>query len=158
METSRGELFHLDRSEKVHMFVRSVPAIVLSLALGAAALVSAPVALAGDGGNATDVQKDRDSCGEGTATRAKLKVSTLEGNDSRLMVVGTVWSDDNDVWVWKLKHNGEVSDDGRARGDEEKDLSFRINRTMVNLLGTDDVVFRAENQRTGEVCNPSLSY
>ncbi|WP_296605961.1 hypothetical protein [Nocardioides sp.] len=140
------------------MLVRRVPAIVLSLVLGAAALVSAPIALASDGGNATDVQKDRDTCGAGTSTRAKLKVGTLEGNDSRLLVVGTVWSSDSDVWVWKLKHNGEVSDDGRARGDEEQDLSFRVIRTMINFYGADDIVFRAENQRTGEVCRTSLSY
>ncbi len=140
------------------MFVRSVPAIVLSLALGAAALVSAPIAFAGDGGNATDPQKDWSSCGEGTATRAKLRVSTLDGNNSRLQVIGSVWSNDTDAWLWKLKHNGEVSDDGRARGSEETDLSFRVIRTMVNLYGADDVVFRAENQRTGEVCRASLSY
>lgn len=140
------------------MLVRRVPAIVLSLVLGAAALVSAPIAFAGDGGSATDVETDRDSCGADTATRAKLKVGTVDGNDSRLLVVGTVWSDDSDIWVWKLKHNGDVSDDGRARGTEEKDLSFRVARTMINFYGVDDVVFRAENQRTGEVCRASVSY
>ncbi len=140
------------------MLVRRVPAIVLSLVLGAAALVSAPIAFAGDGGNATDVETDRDSCGADTPTRAKLKVGTVDGNDSRLLVVGTVWSDDSDVWAWKLKHNGDVSDDGRARGTEETDLSFRVVRTMINFYGVDDVVFRAENQRTGEVCRASVSY
>ncbi len=140
------------------MFVRRVPAIVLSLALGAAALVSAPIAFAGDGGNATDVQKDRDSCGEGTATRAKLKVATVEGNNARLLVVGTVWSNDSDTWEWKLKHNGDVSDEGRARGSEDADLSFRVSRTMFNGYGVDDIVFRAENLRTGEVCRTYVDY
>lgn len=140
------------------MFARRVPAIVLSLALGAAALVSAPIAFAGDGGNATDVQKDRDPCGEGTASRAKLKVGTLDGNNSRLLVVGTVWSDDNDVWEWRMRHNGELSFDGRARGREDVDLAFRVSRTMINWGGADDIVFRAENLRTGEVCRASLSY
>ena len=140
------------------MLVRRVPAIVLSLALGAAALVSAPIALASDGGNATDVQKDRDPCGAGTDTFARLKVFTLENNSTRLQVVATVFSDDSDVWVWKLRHNGTLSDDGRARGQEDSDLAFRVTRTMINFDGLDDVGFRAENQRTGEVCRPSLSY
>lgn len=140
------------------MLVRRVPAIVLSLALGAAALVSAPIAFAGDGGNATDVQKDRDTCGANTSTRAKLKVGTLEDNNSRLLVVGTVWSDDNDVWEWRMRHNGELSFEGRARGREDVDLAFRVSRTMINWDGADDIVFRAENLRTGEVCRTALSY
>jgi hypothetical protein len=140
------------------MLVRRVPAIVLSLVLGAAALASAPIAFAGDGGNATDVQKDRDSCGPGTVTRAKLKVGTVENNNARLIVVGTVWSDDSDTWEWKLKHNGDVSDEGRARGSEDTDRSFRISRTMFNGYGIDDIVFRAENLRTGEVCRTYVDY
>ncbi len=140
------------------MLVRRVPAIVLSLALGAAALVSAPIALASDGGNATDVEMDRSSCADGTATRAKLKVGTVDGNNARLIVVGTVWSDDTDNWDWKFKHNGEVSDEGRARGSEDAELSFRISRTMFNGYGVDDIVFRAENLRTGEVCRTFVDY
>jgi len=142
------------------MFVRRGPAIVLSLVLGAAALFSAPGALASDGGAAKDVppETDRDSCGPGTATRAKLKVDLVDGNSSRLVVVGAVWSDDSDAWAWRLKHNGVVTDDGRARGSEETDLSFRVIRTMINWDGPDDVVFRAENLRTGEVCRAALTY
>ncbi|GAA4364624.1 hypothetical protein [Nocardioides caricicola] len=141
------------------MFVRRGPAIVLSLVLGAAALASAP-ALASDGGAAKDngPATERDSCGPGTSTRAKLKVDVADGNSSRLVVTGAVWSDDADVWTWRIKHNGYVSDDGRARGSEETDLSFRVIRTMINWDGTDDVVFRAENLRTGEVCRAALPY
>jgi hypothetical protein len=137
------------------MIVRRSPAIVLSLVLGAAALSVAP-ALAKDGGATKDV--DRDPCNSSTVSRAKLKVDTLDGNNSRLQVTGTVWSDDADVWDWRLKHNGEVSDDGRARGSEESDLSFRVVRTMINFLGEDDIVFRAENERTGEVCRTTVPY
>ena len=140
------------------MFVRRVPAIVLSLVLGAAALVSAPIALASDGGNATDIEKDRTSCNPSTSSRARLKVGTLENNSSRLFIAGVVWSDDNDVWEWKMRHNGELSFEGRARGREETDLAFRVSRTMINWDGADDIVFRAENQRTGEVCRAALSY
>lgn len=137
------------------MIVRRGPAVVLSLVLGAAALSVAP-ALAKDGGAAKDV--DRDQCDPSSVSRAKLKVDEVDGNSTRLLVTGTVWSDDADTWLWKVKHNGEISDDGRARGDEDSDLSFRVVRTMFNLPGTDDVVFRAENQRTGEVCRATVSY
>ncbi|GAA1141854.1 hypothetical protein [Nocardioides aquiterrae] len=137
------------------MIVRRGPAIVLSLVLSAAALSVAP-ALAKDGGAAKDV--DRDQCDPSSVSRAKLKVEQVDGNNSRLQVTGTVWSDDSDVWAWRLKHEGEVSDDGRARGSENSDLSFRVVRTMFNLPGTDDVVFRAENLRTGEVCRATVSY
>ena len=142
------------------MFVRRGPAIVLSLVLGAAALISAPGALASDGGAAKDngPATERDSCGPGTATRAKLKVDQADGNSSRLIVTGSIFSDDADIWTWRLRHNGFVSDDGRARGREETDLSFRVIRTMINWDGTDYVAFRAENQRTGEVCRAALSY
>ncbi|MBZ5739884.1 hypothetical protein [Nocardioides mangrovi] len=140
------------------MLIRRSPAIVLSLVLGAAALLVVPGAAWSDGGTATDVAKGKDGCDKNTSSRAVVKVGTLENNNARLLVVGTVWSDDSDVWVWKLKHNGDVSDDGRATGDEDTDRAFRIQRTMFNGVGTDDIVFRAENQRTGEVCRATVSY
>ena len=137
------------------MIVRRGPAVVLSLVLGAAALSVAP-ALAKDGGVAKDI--DRDPCDPSSVSRAKLKVEQVDGNNSRLQVTGTVWSDDSDIWDWRLKHNGEVSDDGRARGSEDTDLSFRVIRTMINFYGEDDIVFRAENERTGEVCRAVVNY
>jgi hypothetical protein len=137
------------------LIVRRSPAIVLSLVLGAAALSGAP-ALAKDGGATKDV--DRDPCDPSTVSRAKLKVDYLDGNTSRLIVTASVWSDDADTWEWKLRHNGGVSDNGRARGREETDLSFRVIRTMINWDGVDDIVFRAENQRTGEVCRAYVPF
>ncbi|MEP9365082.1 hypothetical protein ABLE68_19115 [Nocardioides sp. CN2-186] len=140
------------------MFVRRGPAIVLSLVLGAAALFVVPSAAWSDGGNASDVQTARDGCDTGTTSRAKLKVAPVDGNNLRLAITGTVWSEDSDAWDWKLKHNGELAFDGRARGNEDSDLSFRVNRTMFDGYGEDDIVFRAQNARTGEVCRASLSY
>ncbi|HEU5038258.1 MAG TPA: hypothetical protein VFT70_14715 [Nocardioides sp.] len=137
------------------MYLRRSPAIVLSLVLGAAALSAAP-ALAKDGGAAKEV--DRDGCTRGTDTWAKLKVDTLPGNDNRLQVVGVVYSDDSDLWDWRLKHNGDVSDEGRARGREDVDRAFRVTRTMLNYIGTDTIVFRAENLSTGEVCRATVDF
>ena len=138
------------------MIVRRSPAIVLSLVLGAAALSGAP-ALAKDGGAAKD-GVDRDQCDRGTVSRARLKVDKLDGNSTRLSVVGVVFSDDDDIWEWRMRHNGELSFDGRARGREDVDLSFRVSRTMINWDGVDNVVFRAENTRTGEVCRAVVDF
>ena len=141
------------------MFIRRGPAIVLSLALGAAALTGVPGALASDGGAAKDGwQVDRDGCDRSSTSSARLKVGFVDGNSSRLQVVGPVFSDDSDIWEWRLRHNGDLSDAGRARGREDIDRAFRVTRTMVNFHGTDSVVFRAENLQTGEVCRAVVDF
>ncbi len=134
------------------MIVRRSPAIVLSLALGAAALSVAP-ALAKDGGATKDGPR---RC----SNEAIVKVNTkrVEGNNYRVQVVAAVFSDDSDVWEWKFRRNGELVYDGRARGREDSDLAFRVSRSMIDFSGPDDIVFRAENLRTGEVCRITDSY
>lgn len=142
------------------MFVRRGPAIVLSLVLSAAALISAPGALASDGGAAkdNDLETAKSNCNSPELPTARLKVSTVDGNESRLQVVGVVFSDDSDLWEWRLKHNGVVSDDGRARGREDIDRAFRVSTTMINFYGVDTVVFRAENLQTGVVCRAVVDF
>ena len=132
------------------MFVRRSPAIVLSLALSAAALALAPWAQASDGGTV----KDDDPCSAGSTNRLRVSLD----DDGRLQVVGVVWSDDDDFWQWKFKHNGDVSAAGSVKANDDTNRSFRIVRTMVDLAGTDGILFRAENQRTGEVCRNYLDY
>jgi hypothetical protein len=141
------------------MIVRRGPAIVLSLVLSAAALLSAPGALASDGGAAKDnnVETNRSNC-NGDAPTARLKVSTVDGNDSRLQVVGVVFSDDSDLWEWRMKHNGAAGPEGLARGREDIDRAFRVSRTMINFYGVDTVVFRAENLQTGAVCRAVVDF
>ncbi len=138
------------------MIVRRSPAIVLSLVLGAAALSGAP-ALAKDGGVTRD-GVDRDRCDRSTVTRSKLRVDRINGNNFRVQVIGVVFSDDTDMWDWKIRRNGDDVFDGRARGREDSDLAFRVSRIMIDFSGPDDVVFRAENMRTGEVCRTSISF
>jgi hypothetical protein len=132
------------------MFVQRGPAIVLSLVLGAAALFSAPVALASDGGAAKD---DCDA-----SSTYKLRVSLLDGNDSRLQVVAAVFSDDDDVWSWKFKHDGDLSASGEVQARDDIDRSFKVTRSMLNLSGEDDIFFRAENEQTGEVCKGEYDF
>ncbi len=131
------------------MFRRG-PAIVFSLVLGAAALVTAPGAVAGDGG----IAKDKDPCSD--SATVKLRVEPY--GDDRFEVTGTVWSDDEDVWDWRFRHDDDVSAKGSVRAKDD-DRSFRIVRTMVNFSGESDfIAFRAENDRTGEVCRAELTY
>lgn len=132
------------------MFRRG-PAIVLSLVLSAAALVVAPSAMASDGGAA----KDTDPCGQGSKVR--LRVDTY--GDDRVQATGIVFSDDGNLWDWRFRHNDDISYKGEARADGDGDgRSFTIVRTMVDLGGSDFIAFRAENQKTGEVCRAELTY
>ena len=134
------------------MFVRRGPAIVLSLVLSAAALFVAPGAAWSDGGAVKDV----DDCGGHSTYR--LKVTLLDGNNSRLQVVGSVFSDDDDVWSWKLKHDGDLSASGEVRARDDIDRSFKVSRSMLNFAGGDAILFRAENEHTGEVCKGEVDF
>lgn len=148
------------------MFVRRGPAIVFSLVLSAAALAMAPGASASDGGPAKDIgpgvpatfaftEPETDSSPCEKDSRVRLKVDTDE--DGRLIVAGVVWSDDENVWDWRFKHNDDLSDKGDIKAkDAEK--SLKIVRTMVNFTGPDLVVFRAQNTLTDEVCRAELYY
>jgi hypothetical protein len=148
------------------MIVRRGPAIVFSLVLGAAALATAPGAVASDGGPAKDVgdgvpsgfsftdpEKETAPCER--ASKVKLKVD--QDADGRLVVAGIVWSDDDDVWSWRLRHNEELSDKDDIKA-KDADKSFKILRTMINFTGPDYVVFRAQNTVTDEVCRAELYY
>lgn len=131
------------------MFVRRRLATVLSLVLSAAALVMAPSAMAGGG----EPAQDKDPC-ENSST-VKLRVTPQA--DGRFEVVGIVWSNDDDVWDWKMKHEGDVSAEGDVKA-KDADKSFKITRTMVDFVGSDKFVFRADNRSTGEVCRAALTY
>ena len=160
------------------MIVRRGPAVVLSLALSAAAFAMAPTAMADDGGAAKDVRvsprlpvgrdiSDRvpagyafdgevetDDCDQGS--RVRVKVDTAD--DGHLVAAGIVFSDDGHVWSWKFKHNDDVSASGEVRADDDENKSFKIVRTMVNFVGPDSVVFRAEDQVSGEICKVDIYY
>jgi hypothetical protein len=136
------------------MIVRRSPAIVLSLALGAAALSVAP-ALAKDGGAAKDGPVRINCSG---SSEVRLNAKPIEGNSDRFNVIGAVFSNDDDVWDWSMRHGGDLSAQGDVRARDDIDRSFRVSRTMLDFPGVDDVSFRAENRRTGEVCKYSRDY
>ncbi|MCX6400658.1 MAG: hypothetical protein NTX33_12115 [Propionibacteriales bacterium] len=83
----------------------------------------------------------------------KLKVKS---DDGRLEVEGEIDSNRRgQEWRWSIVHNGSVSARGTAvtRGPSG---SFSIERRIVNLAGTDHVVFRAV--RGSQVCRGVVNY
>lgn len=125
------------------MSPRSTLVVMLSFVLGVAALVTAPLAVAGD-----DDGVARGACSDTSAKRLRV----VPDADGRLDVIGVVWSNDDDIWEWRMTHDGDISAKGEVRADGDSDRSFRIKRSMLNFAGTDVIVFRADNTRTGETC------
>ena len=83
----------------------------------------------------------------------KLKVKTDNG---RLEVEGEVDSNINGQrWAWTIRHNGSVSARGTATTVGPSG-SFDVERRVVDLAGTDQVVFRAVH--AGEVCRGVVNY
>ena len=131
------------------MSSRRVIAIMLSFWLSAAAFASAPSAQAGDDGGSW-----RGDCGRSSDYRLRIAPDDVDG---ALSVVGVVMSDDTDLWEWRMKHNDDISAEGRVRA-KDADRSLRIERTMIDLPGTDTILFMARNTETGEVCRTEQQF
>ena len=120
----------------------------LALASLAATVGAAPASARGDD---DDRVIRTGSCSAGAGW--KLKVKT---DDGRLEVEGEVDSNvAGQQWRWTIRHNGSVSDRGTAT-TTARSGSFEVERTIVDLAGTDAVVFRAV--RDGQVCRGVVNY
>jgi len=85
----------------------------------------------------------------------KLKVKT---DDGRLEVEGEVDSNrSGETWRWQIRHDGSLSAHG-VRQTAGRSGSFSVERKIVNLRGTDRVVFRAVRTNTGEVCRGVIRF
>ena len=128
-------------------------------ALAAALTLSAlSLGLVGAGATSASASDDDDDrvlvtgrCSAGAEW--KLEVKT---DDGRLEVEGEV---DSNVagqrWRWTLRHNGSVSDRGVGT-TTARSGSFEVERKIVDLAGTDRVVFRAV--RDGQTCRGVVNY
>ena len=119
-----------------------------TVALGAGLALLAPLtpAIAGD-----DRVERSGSCSDGS--RWDLKVKT---DDGRLEVEGEVDSNQSGQhWRWKFRHNGSVSARGTSTTSGASG-SFSVERRMVNLQGTDKVVFVARHD--GEKCRGVVNF
>ncbi len=84
----------------------------------------------------------------------KLKAADKKG---RIQVTATVKSrKGGQTWVWKLYHNGDLSDSG-SKTMKKSQKVLNVKRKMVNLSGKDGIVFTAENAGTDESCRGTLS-
>lgn len=145
-----------------HMIVRRGPAAVLSLSLGVAAVAMAPTATAVEGGpaegghvNARSAPvKDTDPCSGDSSTRLRI----TDDDSGVLLARGMVWTQGTNRWAWRFLHNSDLSAHGVAKAHPGKRQAFHVTRSMVNLIGPDHFVFRAENLKDGEVCRVDVFY
>ncbi len=88
----------------------------LSLVLSSAALVGAPSALAGEGETAKidfrAAEPDQSFSPCSGTSRVKVKVSA--DDQGQLEAVGVVFSEGEDVWSWKFKHDNDFSARGQS--------------------------------------------
>jgi len=144
------------------MIVRRGPAAVLSLSLGLAAVAVAPSATAVEGGPAEGGRvsprsapvKDTDPCSDESRTRLRI----TSDDSGVLLARGIVWTQGTDRWSWRFLHNSDLSAHGVAKAHPGKGQAFQVTRSMVNLIGPDHFVFRAENLKDGEVCRVDVFY
>jgi len=137
---------------------------ILAAAASVVLLLGAGPALAGESGDDNGGDSGGDSGGGGDdrviqvgsctgSTDWKLKVKT---DDGRLEVEGEVDSNRNGQrWDWTIRHNGSVSARGTATTVAPSG-SFEVERRVVDLAGTDRIVFRAVH--AGEVCRGVVNY
>ena len=125
---------------------RPLAHVLVGCALLPLALV-APAAASGD----DDRVELRGSC----SGRAEWKLR-VRPDDGRLEVEAEVDSDrTGQRWAWKLRHNGSVTARGHSRTSGSSG-SFDVERTIVDLAGTDEVRFRATYGRP--VCRGVVHY
>lgn len=123
---------------------RLVTVLMLALSLGLA-------------GPAAQARKDPEVAKESCKATSDVKLKAEPDGTGVIKVIAVVFSEDDDVWDWRLKRNDEVSAKGSVKA-KDADRSFRIIRTMVDPPGTDDIGFRAQNTATGEVCSIVVPY
>lgn len=131
-----------------HSTSRSLTHRTVTVLLGTGLALVAPLApaVAGD-----DRVERTGSCSEGA--RWDLKVKT---DDGRLEVEGEVDSNQNGQdWSWKIRHNGSVSARGTATTVGPSG-SFSVERRLVDLQGTDKIVFVARHD--GETCRGVVNF
>ena len=102
-------------------------------------------AVAGGGGDA------QGGCSRSADWRLKTDL-----HNGRIEVEGRVDSDRNGQrWYWRILHNGDVSFRGSKVTDNGGEI--RVERSVVNVSGTDRIGWRATNRRSGETCSGNVS-
>jgi hypothetical protein len=142
----KGTMDHRSTTRAVHS---RAPRILAGLLLAVSMVLAAPSATA----KKSEVEKQMFDCRASSSVRLKI----VPRDSGILEVTAIVFSEDDDVWDWKLRHNGDLSGKGTVKA-KDADRSFKVVRDMADFPGIDDVDFRAQNTATNEVCRASLSY
>ncbi len=128
-----------------------VSTVVAGLVLGTAS-ATLPAVPATAGGGDRVVRHSGDCTG-----RADWKLK-VKSDDGRLEVEAEVDSNrSGQTWRWRLRHNGGLTAHG-VRVTAGRSGSFTVERRVVNLSGTDRIVFRAVRANTGEVCRGVVNF
>ena len=139
---------HRSTTPVVH---RRAPRLLAALLLAGSVVLAAPHAQARKD---PDVEASKVGCRGGSTSDVKVK-AVLNQAEGTITVTGVVFSDDDDVWDWRMLHNGSVSARGTVKA-KDADRSFRIVRDMIDFSGVDNIGFRADNTVTGEVCRANV--
>ena len=127
-----------------------------NIATGAASAVCLAAVTLTAGAAPADARGDDEVIKRGACSGSadwKLKVKT---DDGRLEVEGEVDSNvSGQRWAWTIKHNGSVSARGTSTTSGPSG-SFEVERRVVNLSGTDRIVFRAAHD--GQTCRGVVNY
>ncbi|WP_148572370.1 hypothetical protein [Nocardioides caldifontis] len=136
------------------MTTRTSPGRFGALALAAAATALPLTLLTAVPASANDDDVIRRGGCSG-ATDWKLKASPEDG---RIEVEGEIDSNRNgQEWRWRMKHNGSLTAKG-TKTTRGASGSFEVRRVVVDLRGTDRLVFRAVDKRSGEVCRGTVRF
>ena len=129
--------------------IKHVATVTASAACVAAATLSVSVAPADARGDDRIIRTG--NCSGGADWKRKVKT-----DDGRLEVEGEVDSNVNGQrWAWVIKHNGSVTARGTGTTVAPSG-SFDVERRIVNLAGTDRVVFKATHRR--QVCRGVVNF
>jgi hypothetical protein len=124
--------------------------MAIGISVSSAGLAAADHGTGGGGGS--EVRRQGPCSG---SAHWKLKVKP---DDGRLAVEGEVDANRNgQVWSWRILHDGYASYQG-TRTTRVPSGSFRVQRRVVDMSGTDVIGFRASNSATGQTCRGHLSY
>lgn len=126
------------------------PRALLGLVLASSLVLAGPSAVAK---KKDDVEKDVRDC----RATSWVKLKAEPDGSGLIKVIAVVFSEDDDMWDWKLKHNDDASAKGSVKA-KDADRSFRIIRDMADFSGVDYIDFRGQNRATGEVCKASVEY
>ena len=125
--------------------------LIMAGLVAATILAVTPAAFATSGKGGGGVQKS------GTCTASSTWKLKAKADNGRLEVEFEVDQNVNgDTWNVSLRDNGMVFFKG-TRVTQPPSGSFTVHRRTANQAGTDQIIGRATNQSTGEVCRGALS-